>query len=251
MNQFSKMVMVPQGMVDPLRNQEPMAPLLNQLSTMDQQMHSILFDASLPDELKQQKYMQTLQRYQNLKGQQLDAFMPKPVQAVEDTVPDENILEAIPKNYRNKAKILVQHLKKHPEFQWTRDGELKMNGNAIEGSNFTDLVYDFVMRTGNAVIPGGKEFSRLLKDTKVPQVALAKKKNPVTPVSPRPGPSRQFRSRLPVLAVPERAMVDTPKRNAKGRQIPRALQSPVEKDTGIYSSPRRPYYKTWSNSNKS
>ena len=170
MNQFTKMKMVP---YDPLRNQEPDAPLLHQLSNLDQQLLTIVNDHTLPPELKHQKYMQTFQRYQSLKAQQL----PEPLQT-EPTKPKldtEEMLDAIPKQYKPKTRLLIQHVNKHPDiFNWTPDGQLKYEGMPIRGSNMLDLVYDFSRKRGPFSEPaiGSQQFATLLKETNAPNVAI-------------------------------------------------------------------------------
>lgn len=171
MNTFSKMVMVPQqAMMDPLRYQEPAAPLLHQLATLDQQMRTILDDNIMSPEEKMQKYTHTLHRYQGLRSRQLEPYTP----AVHiPKLPEDEIMDSIPKQSKNKAKILIQHLKKHPEIKWTDDGHFMVNGNPVEGSNLVDLVHDYTRKISSKVkVPGSQEFRRRLQETNVPQMAM-------------------------------------------------------------------------------
>jgi hypothetical protein len=175
MNQFTKMAMVPHAMVDPLRYQEVGAPLLSQLSTLDGEMQTILGDKTIPDELKLQKYMQTLQRYQMLKGQQV--MQPAPAATRQTLVPVmEDLLDTIPKQDRNKAKIFVNHLQQHAdEIKWTEDGRLIYENKPVEGSNRTDLVHQFTRKLPpKNETPGAVELASLLKKTNVPSVAVSK-----------------------------------------------------------------------------
>ena len=105
---YTKMVMVPQS--DPLRNQQLDAPLLTQLSTLDGALRSILDDGTLPAELKMQKYMQMFQRYQSLKGHQLGPTMEEAHKPLE-----RDLMETLPANTRNKGRMLLQHVNRHPE----------------------------------------------------------------------------------------------------------------------------------------
>ena len=169
MDNFTKMSLVPYQ--DPLRNQQPDAPLLNQMATLDAQMGTILKDNTLNPELKHQKYMQTLKRYQALNSQQI------PTTKFPDEEPkiDENVLDAIPKQFKTKGRLLIQHVNKHPDiFNWTPDGKLKYQGMPIDGSNAMDLVHDFSRNKGPLSAPaiGSKQFARLLKETNVPKVAI-------------------------------------------------------------------------------
>ena len=74
MNQYTKMVMVPQDSLGQqqinLQQQKIDAPLLNQLSSLDSEMQAILSSQSISPVMKMQRYMQALQRYQLLKRQQ-------------------------------------------------------------------------------------------------------------------------------------------------------------------------------------
>ena len=158
---------------DPLRNQQPDAPFLHQLSTLDQQLQTILNDNSIPPELKLQKYTQTLQRYQSLKSQQIP--MSQPAKLAQPKIDAEEVLEAVPKPFKHKARLLMQHMKKHDElFDWTPDGQLKYQGKPISGSNVLDLVYDFSRKKGPLSEPaiGSRQFARLLKESNVPKVAI-------------------------------------------------------------------------------
>lgn len=160
-------MMVP--MIDPMRQQEVGAPLLTQLSNLDGQMQMILTDNSIPEELKLQKYMQTLQRYQILKGQQIPTAKP--------IVPEDLIdVDAVPKQSKNRVKMLLHHIKKHQDkIKWTPDGQLLVEDKIIDGSNITDLIHDATRHIPSRIkVPGAKEFASLLQETHVPQVAITK-----------------------------------------------------------------------------
>ena len=159
---------------DPLRNQQQDAPFLNQLSNLDQQLQTILNDNSLPPELKLQKYTQTLQRYQSLKSEQMPTRT-LPVEPAKPKIETDGVLDAIPKPFKSKANLLMQHMNKYRElFDWTPDGRLKFQGTPIHGSHILDLVYDFSRKKGPLSEPaiGARQFARLLKETNVPKVAI-------------------------------------------------------------------------------
>jgi hypothetical protein len=166
MNAYTKMVMVPQQ--DPLRNQEPGAPRLNQLATLDQQMQAILNDTSLSPDERLHKYQQTFQRYQTMQNTQVQ--QPQPILA--PTIPNEVILATIPKQAKNKARMLLNHIEKHADnIKWAPDGRLMYDGHIIEGSNKTDLIHHST-RKFSSKVPGIAEFNSLLKKTNAPQVAV-------------------------------------------------------------------------------
>jgi hypothetical protein len=173
MNAYTKMVMVPQQ--DPLRNQEPGAPRLNQLATLDQQMQAILNDTSLSPNERLSKYQQTFQRYQTMQNTQVQQHQP----ILAPTIPDEEILATIPKQAKNKARMLLDHVQKHTDIiKWAPDGRLMYDGHIIEGSNKTDLIHHSTRKLRSRV-PGLAEFNSLLKKTNAPQVAVMQQKNDV------------------------------------------------------------------------
>ena len=216
---YTKMVMVPES------SQKADAPLLNQLTTLDGQLQSLLQDRTLPAELQLQKYMQTLQRYQSLKAEQV-APVQQPL--------EKDLMDTLPPNARNKGRMLLQHVNRHPDkFQWTSDGRLKFEGQPIDGSNFVDLIHHFTRRTpANINIHGTAEFGRLLRETNAPQVALMhgtpmRAQRPQTPGSPsRPGPSRQ-------LALGVEEVKATPGKKKKKESVkidrPQRVTKPIQR----------------------
>ena len=167
MNQYTKIVMVPQDSLGQqqinLQQQEIDAPLLNQLSSLDSEMQAILSSQSITPEMKMHKYMQTLQRYQLLKEQQ------------NPTLPQELFdLDTVPKNYRNKARMLLHHLKAHQDrIKWTPDNRLKIDGITIKDSNITDLIHGFTRPFNrNMNFPGAVELDRFLTETNAPKLAI-------------------------------------------------------------------------------
>lgn len=196
------MVMVPQ---DPFRQHEVGAPVLNQLLSLDNEMQSILSNQTIPDEMKLQRYMQILQRYQLMKGQQ------QPQQPQQSKFPQLNY-DAVPRSARNKVKMLLHHLESNQDkIQWTSDGKLKVHDMPIENSNFSDLIHSATRQVPRGLnIPGAAEFSQLLSDTNAPQLS---KRNDV---------SKTFTSALAELPFSPIRNTSTPKR----KQPSLALESP-------------------------
>lgn len=193
MQHATKMVMVPQEVYNSLlsRQQESTEPLVAQLSNLDQQARDILSVPGVPADIKYGQYNQTLHRYRHLKEEQrkpLHVRLDQPAPAAMP-VPIQNLIEGIPPRHRAKARILMDHLMRHPsDFKWSDRGELVMAGKEIPGSSIVDLVHDFV-RPRNAVAPatGAEEFSALLRQTNAPREGVG-------------NPERQFQA--PVLGTP-------------------------------------------------
>ena len=82
------------------------------------------------------------------------------------------ILEAIPKNYRNKAKALLDHVA--PHLKWNDRGEITCDGRPVTNSSVTDLVKDLSRRDfAGASPPGAAEFYEALIKANVPMSLIA------------------------------------------------------------------------------
>jgi hypothetical protein len=187
MNDTTKMVMLPQDAYRSLLSQqhEQTQPVVNQLTSLDGQLQSILANPSLPADVKYHQYDQLLHRYRHLKQQQMNTLnQPVPVtfQPAEQVlppqmqflpVPEENVLTSVPKMLKNKTRILLDHIKRHPEkFKWNEKGELVIGGEPVHGSHFTDLVHDTVRSRTKHHAMGRPEFGKLLSETNVPREGL-------------------------------------------------------------------------------
>ena len=82
----------------------------------------------------------------------------------------DDILNTLPKTFRNKGSVLLKRLQKNDRIKWGRDGKVKIEGKAIEGSNIADLVNDAMRNRKNSRIPTGhREFYSVLAKMNVPQ----------------------------------------------------------------------------------
>jgi hypothetical protein len=187
MNDTTKMVMLPQDAYRSLLSQhhEQIQPVVNQLTSLDSQLQSVLANPNLPSDVKYHQYDQLLHRYRHLKQQQMNTFnQPVPVtfQPTEQVsppqlqylpVPEETILTSVPKMLKIKTKILLDHIKRHPEkFKWNEKGELLVGNEPISGSHFTDLVHDTVRPPRTKHATGRSEFGKLLSETNAPREGL-------------------------------------------------------------------------------
>ncbi len=90
------------------------------------------------------------------------------------------ILSAIPKNYKTRARALLNHIIADPQhrLRWNQQGELIYHGKVIHGSHITDLLKNSQRQYRHSQPVGLDEFKNGLKELNIP-VGL---------VEARPGP---------------------------------------------------------------
>lgn len=85
-------------------------------------------------------------------------------------VQDNIILESIPKIYRTKAQLLLNHLKTNSDrVKWGVNGVVVIDGLKIKDSNIIDLINDAVRHRKKVRAAGRKEFAALLQDIQTPR----------------------------------------------------------------------------------
>lgn len=186
MQNTTKMVMIPQDAYTSMISQQKQLypPIVNQMSSLDQELQSILSNPNLPTDEKYHQYMSTFGRYQQLRQ---DFYPPivRPAGNVQSVLPETNtlpieqnrLLNSLPKTVQRKGKILLDHMKDNNQvFKWTETGELIVDGKPIIGSNVTDLVHHVTRTRPTAAPPtGAVEFKELLNISNAPQEALTEK----------------------------------------------------------------------------
>ena len=91
------------------------------------------------------------------------------VEEAEEGMSEEVVLEAMPKNYKTKARALLGHIKNDGGLTWNNRGEIIYKGTKVAGSHITDLVKD-AMRAYSNFTPVGKDvFYRALTDMNIPR----------------------------------------------------------------------------------
>ena len=82
----------------------------------------------------------------------------------------EVILSAIAKNYRNRARALMNHITADPQqrLQWNDRGELIYHGKVIPGSHITDLLKNSQIQYRHSQPVGYKLFRDGLKELNIP-----------------------------------------------------------------------------------
>ncbi|CAH0385683.1 unnamed protein product [Bemisia tabaci] len=192
MEYAKKMILVPSETVERLQ-QTPVSS--DPLHELHRELSRILAAHDLNDSDKWAKYQQVLERSlrfaeQRQKPLKLMIDAPEDQSSLESLQPDEkpqtqtlaperedrgesssdDILNTLPKTFRNKGSVLLKRLQKNDTIKWGRDGKVKIEGKAIEGSNIADLVNDAMRNRKNSRIPTGhREFYSVLAKMNVPQ----------------------------------------------------------------------------------
>ena len=92
----------------------------------------------------------------------------------------EVILSTIPKNYRNRARALMNHITADPQqrLQWNERGELIYHDNVIPGSHITDLLKNYQIQYKHSQPVGQKAFRDGLKELNIPIGLLESRPGP-------------------------------------------------------------------------
>ena len=149
MSHFNKMVLV-----DPARLSRPQN---------DNQDISKILNMSAEDDLKAKLYLAALQNR-------------KVISASPRKGPDADILEQIEPAHRDRAKKILDLVR--PYVDWSREGEIAYNREAIPDSNIIELIKDLLPTIADkASQPEGfKEFAEALKRGKVKKSVIRSEK---------------------------------------------------------------------------
>ena len=176
-------------------------PVTTQMSNLDQELKYILDNPSLNVDEKYNRYYSTFSRYGKLHAMVFPKTVEHPVPPMVGQIPapppaqvppdivqqqqqplpvapplpvvEERLIAGLPKTCRRKGRMLLDHIKKKPGFQWTDNGGLHVDGGVVPGSNIIDLVHYFTRKRPKALPPpGSEELAVLLKDTNVPMEAV-------------------------------------------------------------------------------
>jgi hypothetical protein len=102
------------------------------LSAIDIDIETTLL-SDLPDDEKVKRYTATLKRFKAYEEPKIEKV------PVIDQL-ETNVLQSVPPNQAYKAKRLLHHIKREPD--WTKDGELIYKQTKILNSNIGDLMND-------------------------------------------------------------------------------------------------------------
>ena len=83
---------------------------------------------------------------------------------------ERDVVEPIPRTMRPRATVLLSRLKAKPDvITWDKTGQVKIEGETIQGSNISDLVSDAMRSRRNFNSTGAKEFFEALNKLNVPK----------------------------------------------------------------------------------
>lgn len=169
------MVLVPINQLDQTVVRPPDQQYLTEL---DKQIEAILSNKTMPTDLKVKMYNQALHQYAGFKSS--DQQVSDDTKAV--SIEKENVLdiivETVPKASKNKAKLLIEHLKNNRDISWNKRLELVYQGKVVSNSNIHDLISTFVRPFANKTkydVSGWREFAQGLLDNNVPQMSIMNK----------------------------------------------------------------------------
>ena len=182
-----KMALIPADMASQMNQHLPVAPDLRHLSSLDQEMMSILSDKAIPTDLKFKQYFNTLRRYdtaqENAFRESRTPALPQTPAAAAVKLPDslpvdeKDILDNVPKPYHRSTRLLLNYIRKNKDISWNDASELVVKGKRVPHSNIFDLVTDLSReRQGHTPPAGWKPFLSALIDQNIPKDAIGNKK---------------------------------------------------------------------------
>lgn len=173
----------------PPRPQPPVAPVVRQLSDLDQQMSDILQHTDKGLEEKINAYQHVLQRYQKFYAQYHGTTQHTPPTSAPTTTTTPNhhpapniediekeVVQSLPKNLRAKGQRLMMHLKNNGVMTYNDRGQLIHHGMLVPGTHILDLVNDALRPSHTKPPPQGRHlFVDGLKESNTPQQYVASK----------------------------------------------------------------------------
>ena len=172
MDSARKVALVPQQLLSTLMAQQQFNPAISQLNNMDYKMQNILQSSDVPSDIKHKQYNQMMHQYNTMRDQEINK--PLSIDVKSSQLPDDDLIMGMPRNYRNKARLLLNHVKRAPNIGIDQNGQVIINGKNIPESNITDLIFDYAKprKQGHAPAIGWREFGKALKQTNVPREAI-------------------------------------------------------------------------------
>ena len=187
------MYLVPEEVMTLIRQQNDIqtSPLVKSMSSLSQQMSNTLSDPNQPAEIKIKNHDQLLHRYLNLQEQrehyiptvklQTAEAIPAPQvtqplpqgsqqQGQPQSLSESEILETVPKTFRNQAGNLLRWIKKTPEsVRWDEKGQVSLEGQTVKGSSISDLINDTIRKRKGFQPPGRDAFTEVLAKLNTPE----------------------------------------------------------------------------------
>ena len=124
----------------------------------------------------------------------------KEEEPVDDALSVDMVVEAVPKNVRNRVRALLSHITNNGRLTWNKQGEIHYEGQNIPGSHITDLVKDSQYKYKHFHPVGHDVFYRALKDMNIPTGLLGHQEK-LQPKKTPPGiraPQTRPKEKLPI-----------------------------------------------------
>jgi hypothetical protein len=197
MEHTKKMVVVPQELVERLREGTPAGSVGggSGKTGLDAEMNRILNDKRLDDSEKWKQYQQVLHRFLHFSANRRHGItlpiVEQQKQGVkeeqEETAADgsdvtadrarresaalvEELVETVPKIYRTEARNLLRFMSRTTPVTWDAKGAVYVNGQKVPSSNIVDVLHGVVRaRRTDRLPPGWTEVMGALKDANVPK----------------------------------------------------------------------------------
>lgn len=193
MDNAKKMILIEPEVIEKLKNDNRNT----NLSRFDEEMRKVLF-TKIDDREKWAQYSQILQRYLYFVGKDrkpleipilsLDAtqtnkrqdneeygtdstqdFAKTVDQRDSDIYTKSHLIKLLPKTYKKNGELLIDLLQKHRDnIYWDNRGTVFINNKEIYNSNIVDLLNDAIRPLKNSSPSGWMEFTKVLKDIRVP-----------------------------------------------------------------------------------
>ena len=185
--------------VKPYEPQYVRNPVKGALENLSQDMQNLLQNETLTEDQKMQQYGQLFLRYQTMQKKLKEPVALPVPETKEITEPPKSILESVPKTYRNKAQLLLNHIKEKTDMSWDDENRLVKNGKSVPGTNILDIVNDLVRerKTMPHAPRGWYDVLMSLKDTNVPREAIGNESRWKAVSTPENVPSPPRKSRIP------------------------------------------------------
>lgn len=108
------------------------------------------------------------------------------IETTKDTVPNDgtngltigDILDALPKRYRQKAAAILNHMPRDHTLTWNGRGQLVYKGTTIPRSNFVDLLKDTQYHHKNFTPVASTDFYQGIKEIHLPTTLLVRRDTP-------------------------------------------------------------------------
>ena len=162
------MLLIPQETVQRLQGDQ------TDVSSLDKAMTTVLKNRKISDAVKWQQYNQILQRFLHVAGQKRKTLK-IPLESSTSEQLKVAILGTVPIKYQRKAILLLDVLTNEERIQWTKNGEVTIKGQKIQGSNLVELINDVLRHRRNVEPIGWQEFALLLKDLNVGRDVIGNK----------------------------------------------------------------------------